>query len=84
MSADGGRLGYRSGSVNIILKCHHPRTFNAMFALNWSTDCRRDPVRSYVKTMSVYDGQIGRSLGLLDMKAGHISNIPPVWSQLAN
>ena len=33
-SANGGHLGWRSGSVNIILKFHRPRTIHAMFALN--------------------------------------------------
>jgi hypothetical protein len=35
MSADGGHLGWRSGSLNIILKVDHLRTIHAMFALNW-------------------------------------------------
>ena len=37
MSADGGHLGWRSGSLNIILKVDHLRTIHAMFALNWLT-----------------------------------------------
>jgi hypothetical protein len=32
MTADGGHLGWRSGSLDIILKVDHS---NAMFALNW-------------------------------------------------
>jgi hypothetical protein len=33
MSADGGHLGWRSGSLDIILKVYHLRTIHAMFAL---------------------------------------------------
>jgi hypothetical protein len=38
MSADGGHLGWRSGSQDIILKVDHLRTIHAMFALNWLTE----------------------------------------------
>jgi hypothetical protein len=34
MSADGGHLGWRSRSEDIILKVNHIRTIHAMFALN--------------------------------------------------
>ena len=34
MFADGGHLGWRSGSQDIILKVDHLRTIHAMFALN--------------------------------------------------
>jgi hypothetical protein len=34
MSADGGHLGRRSGSQDIILKVDHLRTIHPMFALN--------------------------------------------------
>jgi hypothetical protein len=34
MSADGGHLGWRSGSQDIILKVDHLRTIHAMFGLN--------------------------------------------------
>jgi hypothetical protein len=34
MSADGGHLGWRSGSQDIILKVDHLRTIHVMFALN--------------------------------------------------
>ena len=40
MSADGGHLGWRSGSLDIILKVDHLRTIYAMFALNWLTGFR--------------------------------------------
>jgi hypothetical protein len=34
MSAEGGHLGWRSGSPDTILKVDHLRTIHAMFALN--------------------------------------------------
>ena len=40
MSAKGGHLGWRSGSLDIILKVDHLRTIHAMFALNWLTGFR--------------------------------------------
>ena len=40
MSADGGHLGWRSGSPDTILKIDHLRTIHAMFALNWLTGFR--------------------------------------------
>jgi hypothetical protein len=40
MSADGGHLGWRSGSLDIILKVNNFRTIHAMFALNWLTGFR--------------------------------------------
>ena len=40
MSADGGHLGWRSGSLDMILKVDHLRTIHAMFALNWPTGFR--------------------------------------------
>ena len=40
MSADGGHLGWRSESLDIILKVDHLRTIHAMFALNWLTGFR--------------------------------------------
>jgi hypothetical protein len=40
MSADGGHLGWRSRSQDIILKVDHLRTIHAMFALNWLTGFR--------------------------------------------
>jgi hypothetical protein len=33
MSADGGHLGWRSGSLDIILKVDHLRTIHAIFAI---------------------------------------------------
>ena len=40
MSAEGGHLGWRSGSPDTILKIDHLRTIHAMFALNWLTGIR--------------------------------------------
>ena len=40
MSTDGGHLGWRSESLDIILKVDHLRTIHAMFALNWLTGFR--------------------------------------------
>ena len=40
MSADGGPLGWRSWSLDIILKVDHLRTIHAMFAFNWPTGFR--------------------------------------------
>jgi hypothetical protein len=40
MSAEGGHLGWRSRSLDIILKIDHSRTIHAMFALNWLTGFR--------------------------------------------
>jgi hypothetical protein len=37
MSADGGHLGWKSGSQDIILKVDHLRTIHAMNVLKWST-----------------------------------------------
>ena len=40
MTADGGHLGWRSGSPDTILKIDHLRTIHAMFVLNWLTGFR--------------------------------------------
>jgi hypothetical protein len=40
ISADGGHLGWRSGSLDIILKVDYLRTNHAMFVLNWLTGFR--------------------------------------------
>ena len=42
MSAEGGHLGWRSGSPDTILKIDHLRTNHAMFALNWLTGFRAE------------------------------------------
>jgi hypothetical protein len=57
MSADGGHLGWRSGSLDIILKVDHLRTIHAMFAL-WGKNVLKSsplkPVSQYSK--HVIDG----------------------------
>jgi hypothetical protein len=40
MSAEGGHLGWGSGSLDTILKIDHLRTIHAMFALNLLTGFR--------------------------------------------
>ena len=40
LSAEGGHLGWRSGSPDTSLKIDHLRTIHAMFALNWLTGFR--------------------------------------------
>ena len=42
MSAEGSHLGWRSGSLDTILKIDHLRTIHAMFALNWLTGFREE------------------------------------------
>ena len=64
VSADGGHLGWRSGSLDIILKVDRLRIIHAMFALNWLTGFRGKkknifPIGSYVKTMSADGGHLG-------------------------
>jgi hypothetical protein len=54
MSADGGDLGRRSWSQDIILKVDYLRTIHARFTLNWLTGFRG----SYVKTKSSHDGHL--------------------------
>jgi hypothetical protein len=44
MSADGGHLRWRSGSLGIILKVDHLRTIHAMVALNWLTGFRGEKI----------------------------------------
>ena len=38
--AEGGHLGWRSGSLDTIFKIEHLRTIHDMFALNWLTGFR--------------------------------------------
>jgi hypothetical protein len=40
MSVEVGHLGWRSGSLDTILKIDHLRYIYAMFALNWLTGFR--------------------------------------------
>ena len=48
MYDDGGHLGWRSGSQDIILKVDHLRTIHAMFALNWLTDFRGEEFKTFL------------------------------------
>ena len=47
MSAEGGHLGWRSGSLDIILKVDHLRTIHAMIALNWLTGFRGKQIKHF-------------------------------------
>jgi hypothetical protein len=40
--SNGGHLGWKSGSLDTILKIDHLRTIHAMFALNWLTGFREE------------------------------------------
>jgi hypothetical protein len=87
MSAEGGHLGWRSGSLDTILKIDHLRTMHAMFALNWLTGFRRRflsifPIGSYVKTMSADGGHLGWRFGSLDiiLKVDHLRTIPAMFA----
>ena len=92
MSADGGHLGWRSGSVDIILKVDHLRTIYAMFALNWLTGFRGKkhlnifPIGSHVKTMSADGGHLGWRSGSQDinLKVDHLRTIDDMFAILAD
>jgi hypothetical protein len=47
MSTEGGHLGWRFGSLDIILKVDHLRTIHAMFALNWLTGFREKKILTF-------------------------------------
>jgi hypothetical protein len=52
MSADDGHLGWRFGSLVIILKVDHLRTIHAMYALNWLTGFNAlDPMEKMFKSL---------------------------------
>ena len=75
MSADGGHLGWRSGSLDIILKVDHLRTIDDMFAIlaYWFQRRRfkkKIPIGSYVKTMSADGGHFGQRSGSLNTILG--------------
>jgi hypothetical protein len=87
MSADGSHLGWRSGSLDIILKVDHLRTIHAMFALNWLTGFRGKklnifPKGSYVKTMSADGGNLGWRSGSQDiiLKVDHLRTIHAMFA----
>ena len=63
MSADGGHLGWRSRSQDIILKVNNLRTIHAMLALNLLTGFRGEDLNifsigSYVKTKSSHGSHL--------------------------
>jgi hypothetical protein len=88
MSAEGGHLGWRSGSPDTILKIDHLRTIHAIFALNWLTDFRGEdflsifPIGSCVKTMSADGGHLGWRSGPLDiiLKVDHLRTIHAMFA----
>jgi hypothetical protein len=96
MSAEGGHLGWRSGSPDTILKIDHLRTIHAMFALNWLTGFRGEltywfqrrrflnifPIGSYAKTMSADGGHLGWRFGSLDiiLKVDHLRTIHAMFA----
>ena len=87
MSADGGHLGSRSGSLDIILKVDQLRTIHAMFALNWLTGFRGKkinifPIASYVKTMSADGGHLGWRSWSQDiiLKVDHLKTIHAMFA----
>jgi hypothetical protein len=73
MSAEGGHLGWRSGSPDTILKIDHLRIIhaNVCFKLAYWFHQRRFlnifPIGSYVKTMSADGGHLGGRSGSLDI-----------------
>ena len=80
--AEGGHLGWRSGSLDTILKIDHLRTIHAMFALNWLTGFREDfktffPIRS-----SAEGGHLGWRSGSLDtiLKIDHLRTIHAMFA----
>jgi hypothetical protein len=88
MSAEGGHLGWRSGSPDTILKIDHLRTIHAMFALNWLTGFRGNfflnifPIGSYVKTMSADGSHLGWRSGSPDtnLKIDHLRTIHAMFA----
>jgi hypothetical protein len=88
MSADGGHLGWRYGSLDIILKVDHLRTIHAMFALNWLTGFRGKKIinifsiGSYVKAMSADGGHLGWGSGSQDiiLKVDHLRTIHAMFA----
>ena len=80
MSAEGGHLGWRSGSPDTILKVYYPRTTHVMFALKQFSH------RSYVKTMSADGGHFGPRSGSLNtiLAVDHLRTIDDMFAILAD
>jgi hypothetical protein len=60
--AEGGHLGWRSGSPDTILKIYHFRTIHTMFALNWLTGFRGKFFKRLVTLTSIQDGRLQRTV----------------------
>ena len=82
MFADSSHLGWRSGSLHIILKVDHLRTIHAMFVLNWLIGFRvrllkKISIGSYVKTMFANGSHLGWRSGSLHtiLKVDHLRTI---------
>ena len=72
MSTEGGHLGWRSGSLDTILKIDQLRTIHAMFALNWLTGFRQEDFKTYFPygpmlklcplMVAILDGDLGHQI----------------------
>ena len=88
MSTEVGHLGWRSGSLDTILKIDHLRTIHAMFAFKLANWFQRRrflnifPIRSYVKSMSADGGHLGWRFGSLDifLKVDHLRTIHAMFA----
>jgi hypothetical protein len=86
MSAEGGHLGWRSGSPDTILKIDHLSTIHVCFKLAYWFQKRRFlnifPIGSYVKTMSADGGHLGWRSGSLDiiLKVDHLMTIHAMFA----
>ena len=82
MSAEGGHLGWRSGSLDTILKIDHP--CHVCFKLAYWFQRRRFlnifPIGSYVKTMFADGCHLGWRSGSQDiiLKVDHLRTIYPM------
>ena len=79
MSTDGGHLGWRFGSLDIILKVDHSCHVCFKLAYWFQRKCFLNifPIGSYVKTMSADGGYLGWRSGSEDiiLKVNHIRTI---------
>jgi hypothetical protein len=63
MSAEGGHLGWKSGSLDTILKIDHLRTIHAMFALNWLTGFREEDFEVCCLYKTIWDSyRLGKKI----------------------
>ena len=90
MSAHGSHLGWRSWSLDTILKVYYPKTIHAMFALNWLVSeektFKQFSHRSYVKTMFADSGHFGPRSGSLNtfLAVDHLRTIDDIFAILAD